>query len=72
VNTPTAGSGEDTHFSARIPAAIAAISSLSAWEAVLSGPVTWSNLRGRLSTSDRERPLFTVVNGPLMARRLEA
>jgi hypothetical protein len=43
---------------------------LSAWESVPSGPVTWPDLRGRLSASDRERPLFTGVNGPLMARRL--
>ncbi len=27
------------------------------------------DLRGRLSASDRERPLVTGVNGPLMARR---
>ena len=42
---------------------------LSAWEAVPSGPVTWPDLRGRVSASDRERPLVTGVNGPLMARR---
>ena len=42
---------------------------LSAWEAVPSGPVTWPDLRGGVSASDRERPLFTGVNGPLMARR---
>ena len=42
---------------------------LSAWEAVPSGPVTWSDLRGGVSASDRERPLVTGVNGPLMARR---
>jgi hypothetical protein len=42
---------------------------LSAWEAVPSGPVTRPDLRDRLSGSDRERPLFTGVNGPLMARR---
>ena len=40
----------------------------SAWEAVPSGPVTWPDLRGGLSASDRERPLFTGVNGTLMAR----
>ena len=37
--------------------------------AVPSGPVTWPDLRGRVSASDRERPLVTGVNGPLMARR---
>jgi hypothetical protein len=42
---------------------------LSAWEAVLSGHVTWPDLRDRLSRSDRGRPLVTGVNGPLMARR---
>jgi hypothetical protein len=42
---------------------------LSAWEAVPSGPVTWPDLRGGVSVSDRERPLVTGVNGPLMARR---
>ena len=42
---------------------------LSAWEAVPSGPVTWPDLRGGVSASDRERPLVTEVNGPLMARR---
>ena len=42
---------------------------LSAWESVPSGPVTWPDLRGRVSASDRERPLFSGVNGPLMARR---
>src|ERR1700722_5062187 len=41
---------------------------LSAWESVPSGPVTWPDLRDGLSTSDRERPLITGVNGPLMAR----
>ncbi len=41
---------------------------LSAWESVPSGPVTWPDLWVRLSASGRERPLFTVVNGPLMAR----
>jgi hypothetical protein len=43
---------------------------LSAWESVPSGPVTWPDLRGRVSASDRERPLVTGVNGPLMARRV--
>jgi len=42
---------------------------LSAWESVPSGPVTWPDLRGGVSASDRERPLVTGVNGPLMARR---
>jgi len=42
---------------------------LSAWEAVPSGPVTWPDLRRGVSASDRERPLVTGVNGPLMARR---
>jgi hypothetical protein len=42
---------------------------LSAWEAVPSGPVTWPDLRDGVSASDRERPLVTGVNGPLMARR---
>ena len=42
---------------------------LSAWESVPSGPVTWPDLRGGVSASDRERPLITGVNGPLMARR---
>jgi hypothetical protein len=42
---------------------------LSALEAVPSGHVTWPDLRDRLSGSDREGPLFTGVNGPLMARR---
>ena len=36
----------------------------SAWESVPSGPVTWPDLRGTLSESDREIPLFTEVNGP--------
>jgi hypothetical protein len=36
---------------------------LSAWETVPSGPATWPDLRVRLSASDRERPLFTGVNG---------
>ena len=40
---------------------------LSAWESVPSGPVTWPDLRGTVSASDRERPLVTGVNGPLMA-----
>jgi hypothetical protein len=42
---------------------------LSAWEAVPSGPVTWPDLRDGVSASDREGPLVTGVNGPLMARR---
>src|SRR5690242_63163 len=46
-------------------------SGLSAWEAVPSGPVTWPDLRGGVSASDRERPLVTGVNGPLMARQTE-
>ena len=41
---------------------------LSAWESVPSGPVTCPDLRGGVSASDRERPLITGVNGPLMAR----
>jgi hypothetical protein len=45
-------------------------SALSAWEAVPSGPVTRPDLRGRVSASDRERPLVTGVNGPLMAHRI--
>ena len=43
---------------------------LSAWEVVPSGPVTWPDLRDRVSASDRERPPVTGVNGPLMARRV--
>ena len=43
---------------------------LSAWESVPSGPVTWPDLRGWVSASDRERPLVTGVNGTLMARRI--
>ena len=42
---------------------------LSAWEAVPSGPVTWPDLRDGVSASDGERPVFTGVNGTLMARR---
>jgi hypothetical protein len=42
---------------------------LSAWESVLSGPVTRPDLQSGLSASDREGPLVTGVNGPLMARR---
>ena len=41
---------------------------LSAWESVPSGPVTWPDLRVGVFASDRERPLVTEVNGPLMAR----
>jgi hypothetical protein len=37
---------------------------LSAWESVPSGPVTGPDLQGGVSKSDRERPLFTGVNGP--------
>jgi hypothetical protein len=43
---------------------------LSAWEAVPSRPVTWPDLRSRVSASDRERPPVTGVNGTLMARRI--
>ena len=42
---------------------------LSAWESAPSGPVTWPDLRGEVSASDREGPLVTGVNGSLMARR---
>jgi hypothetical protein len=42
---------------------------LSAWESVPSGPVTCPDLRFAVSASDRERPLVTGVNGPLMAGR---
>jgi hypothetical protein len=42
---------------------------LSAWESAPSGPATWPDLRVAVSASDRERPLFTGFNGPLMARR---
>jgi hypothetical protein len=42
---------------------------LSAWESVPSGPVTCPDLQYGVSASDRERPLVTGVNGPLMARR---
>jgi hypothetical protein len=45
---------------------------LSAWEAVPSGPFTRPDLRTGLSASNRERPLVTGVNGPLMARRTVA
>jgi hypothetical protein len=43
---------------------------LSAWESAPSGPVTCPDLREVVSASDRERPLVTEVNGPLMARLL--
>ncbi len=43
---------------------------LSPWESAPSGHVAWPDLRDRLSASDRERPLVTGVNGPLLARRL--
>ena len=39
---------------------------LSAWESVPSGPVTWPDLRGGVSASDRGRPLVTGVNGPAL------
>lgn len=42
---------------------------LSAWGSVPSGPVIWPDLLGGVFTSDREKPLVTEVNGPLMARR---
>jgi len=42
---------------------------LSAWESVPSRPVTRPDLRDGASASNRERQLFTGVNGPLMARR---
>ena len=42
---------------------------LSAWESVPSGPIMRPDLRGGVSASDRDRPLVTGVNGPLMARR---
>ena len=54
------------HFTERVTGIEPA---LSAWEAVPSGPVTWPDLRSGVSASDRERPLVTGVNGPLMARR---
>ena len=41
---------------------------LSAWESVRSGRVMRPDLRVGVSASDRERPLVTGVNGPLMAR----
>jgi hypothetical protein len=44
---------------------------LSAWESVPSGPVTCPDLRFGVPASDRERPLVTGVNGPLMARRFD-
>jgi Phage integrase family len=42
---------------------------LSAWESVPSGPIMRPDLRCGVSASDRERPLVTGVNGPLMARQ---
>ena len=36
-------------------------SGLSAWKSVPFGPVTWPDLRGRLSANDRERPLVESV-----------
>src|SRR6266536_4851512 len=43
---------------------------LSAWEAVPSRPVTWPDLRGGVSVSDRERPPVTGVNSPLWGIQL--
>jgi hypothetical protein len=42
---------------------------LSARESVPSGSVIWPDLCGGVSIGDREIPLVTGVNGPLMARR---
>jgi len=42
---------------------------LSAWESVPSRALTCAELRSWLSASDREIPVFTGVNGTLMARR---
>jgi hypothetical protein len=42
---------------------------LSAWESGPSGALTCPELRSWLSASDREIPVFTGVNGTLMARR---
>jgi hypothetical protein len=42
---------------------------LSAWESGPSGALTFSELRSWLSASDREIPVFTGVNGTLMARQ---
>ena len=41
---------------------------LSAWEDDVTGHVMPADLLVRLSVSDRDWPLFTVVNGLLMAR----
>jgi hypothetical protein len=35
-------------------------------------PVRWPDLRGGVSASDRERPLVTGTNGPLMAQPILA
>jgi hypothetical protein len=40
---------------------------LPASESVPAKPVTWPDLRDRVSASDRERPPVTRVNNPLMA-----
>jgi hypothetical protein len=66
----TVGSEEDTRTPARMLVADNPSHqfALSAWESVPSGPVTWPDLQISLSAGDRERPLFTGVNGPLMAR----
>ena len=37
-------------------------------QAAQPGSVMWADLQGGVSASDRERPLVTGVNGPLMAR----
>jgi hypothetical protein len=42
---------------------------LSAWESEPSGALMCPELRGWLSASDREIPVFTGANGTLMARR---
>jgi hypothetical protein len=44
---------------------------LSAWESVPSWPAARPDLRNGISVSGRESPHFTLVNGPLMARRLD-
>ncbi len=41
---------------------------LSIWEAHGTAHVTLADLRSRVSVSDRDYPLFTVANGPLMTR----
>ena len=45
------------------------LATLSAWESVPPGAFTCSELRSWLSGSDREIPVFTGVNGTLIARR---